>query len=313
MLYPTLSEVRKLAAQYSTIPVCWEVPADHWSPLQLFGALAQEEEQAFLLESINTPDDWQDWSYIGAGSQIGVHEPSDGSCAHCLITPAGEKKIYTIAPEHAATGIIRDMNSPRIPEMPEFVGGFVTAPCTAGCKRAFWFYRELVAYNHRTSTARIIINLQRDADLGAQYQAAEVRAAELATKIERYRLAPQVRDDAPPIAVEGEGTALRVYNAPNSFELYRRLRHAHPAPYLFYIRCGGEELAGLSHTLVENPWMSDYSGVGFGSSSSILKLCIPQISVRHRSDNTEIFASTPQEAQSVLELMRSAKLENHNA
>ncbi len=313
MLFPTLQEVKKLSDQYSTIPVFWEIPADHWSPLQIYAALAQGEEYAFLLESVNTPEHWQSWSYIGAGSELGLHEPADGACAYHFMTPMGETQIYTIAAEHAAFNMLRDMDSPKYERMPEFTGGFVSAPCGKNCTRVYRFYQELVAYNHLKSTAVIVLNLHRGADLAAQYQAAEVRAAEIAAKIERYRLSPQYRDDEPPVEVQMQGTVMHVHNAPDSFELYRRIRYGYPAPNLFYVKHGTEQLAGMSRREVQTPRAWEFSGVGFGCGNDVFKYCIPEIAVHYLEDHAEIIAASSEDGEKVLELMRSAKQENHDA
>lgn len=313
MLFPTLQEVRTLSEQYSTIPVFWEIPADHWSPLQIYAALAQGEEYAFLLESVNTPERWQTWSYIGAGSELGLHVPEDGACAYHFITPMGETQIYTIAAEHAAFNMLRDMESPKYERMPEFTGGFVSAPCGKECTRIYRFYQELVAYNHLKSTAVIILNLHKGADLAAQYQAAEIRAAEIAAKIERCRLSPQYRDDEPPVEAWMEESVMHVRNAPDSFELYRRIRYGYPAPNLFYVKHGDEQFTGMARGEVQIPRTWEFSGVGFGSGSGITKLCTPEIAVRYLEDHAEITAGTPVDMEKVLELMRSAKRENHDA
>ena len=65
MLYPSLETVRELAAQYNTIPVFFTFPADHRTPISIFTALSQDEETAFLLESVNNGSQWDRYSFIG--------------------------------------------------------------------------------------------------------------------------------------------------------------------------------------------------------------------------------------------------------
>lgn len=258
------------------IPVFWEVPADHWSPLQVFAAMSRGEEYAFLLESINTPHTpWQSWSYIGFGSPFGI--------------PAGE---LTKAPAV----------SPCFPEKPELSGGFLRME-NGQCR----MFPEMAAYDHLRSTLVIMLNLYAGTDVAAQYQAAEIRAAEIAAKIEEVRLKPQYRDDEPPIRVQPQDGTLYVENAPDSFELYRRLRSSRPTPYLYYIQAAGECYMGAADAGDEN------GTVGFCSNHGLQKLCTPVISVRYADRHAEISVSDPQDAEMVLELMRSAKLENHTA
>lgn len=276
MLFPTLEEVRRLSENYRMIPVFWEIPADHWSPLQVFAAMSQGEEHAFLLESISTPQaPWQRWSYIGWNSPFGA--------------PAQELADLPAV-------------SPFFPEKPELSGGFLRMQ-DGQCR----MFPEMAAYDHMRSTLTIMVNLYTGTDIAAQYQAAEIRAAEIASKIEGVRLNPQYRDDEPPIEVQPSEGMTSVTNAPDSFELYRRLRSSRPAPYLYYVKADGAYEMGAA----DSP---DAGGtVGFYANHGMQRLCTPVISVRYAENRAEIRSADPQETEQVLALMRSAKLENHDA
>ncbi len=304
MLFPTLEEVRRLSAQYNVIPVFWEIPADHWSPLQIYAALLQEEH-AFLLESIRTPQSWQRWSYIGCSPNLGIRV-QDGKPE---ITAFGSTSAAGGSTLSLVQELLEAKKSPQFPDMPQFTGGFAgcCAKGDAPFDGEFYLYDVLVAYDHLKSTAVLIVNLHCGADLGAQYQAAEIRAAELATKIEQFRLAPQFRDDAPPIAVEQNGCCAAVTNAPDDLELYRRLRSGVPVPYLYHIRNGAQRCMGASQ--VQAPALPE-SGIaaGFWGYNGERITCSPEIAVRYDTAGAAVECRTPEGTAQVLELMRSAKM-----
>ncbi len=306
MLFPTLEEVRQLSERCGVIPVFWEIPADHWSPLQIYAALSQGEEAAFLLESINTPQTWQTWSYIGCRPNLGIRV-TDGTNE---ITAFGSKSTAGSGNTLALVqNLLEAKQSPQFPDMPEFTGGFVGF-CNYGdaplsCE--FHLYDELVAYNHLKSTAVIILNLHRGADLGAQYQAAEIRAAEIATNIERFRLAPQYRDDAPPITAAWNGCSAAVTNAPDSFELYRRLRSKAPAPYLFHIRNAVQQCMGVSYQETAD-FPVNGQLAGFWGYNGLRRTCRSEMTVQYTPDAAYVDCGTREGTEAVLELMRSAKM-----
>lgn len=310
MLIPSYEEVERLSAEYNTIPVFWEIPADHWSPLQMFAALSRGEETAFLLESINTPDSWQSWSYIGCHPSLTIRAENGRNTitAFDSTSPAGENSI-----EALVRAILEAKKSPQFPDMPAFTGGFagfLEHPDNANCE--LHLYDEVVAYHHLRSTAVIIVNLHCGADLAAQYQAAEIRAAEIASKIEGFRLAPQYRDDEPPLTVAWQRTAAQVVHAPDSFELYRRMRSRFPAPCLCYFRYAQTQFAGVSRNLTADIPASG-SSAGFWGYNGIRETCRTEQAVSYRNTwdaRACVMCDDRQDTATVLELMKSAKSEN---
>lgn len=314
MLFPSFEEVQKLSETYSTIPVFWEIAADHWSPLQMFAALAQDSENAFLLESISTPKSWQAWSYIGSAPHLGIRV-TDGKSE---ITAFGSTSAADCSGTmKLAQEIMEARKSPQFAQLPEFTGGFAGF-CTRqdaehdGLSCEFHLYDEIVAYNHLKSTAVIILNLHKGAELSAQYHAAEIRAAELAAKIEAFRLKPQYRDDEPPLTVQQEAHGMfSVAHAPNSFELYRRMRSRFPASYLCYVKQGDRQLAASSEVLTDNLHQNG-TIAGFWSNNGIRRTCCAEKAVQFQNtwdSRASVECRNAEDAQTILTLMKSAKAE----
>ena len=122
-----------------------------------------------------------------------------------------------------------------------------------------------------------MINLDASGNLEEQYKKAELRAAEIAAKIDNYHCRGQFRDDEPAVRVGSNVTEqeyisivnqakekiyagdifqvvlsqrFEIENPPSSFEVYRRLRATNPSPYLYYFKTKDYEIAGASPELL---------------------------------------------------------------
>ncbi len=317
MLYPTLAGVKNMAEHCRIIPVFWEIPADHWSPLQIFAALSADEDDAILLESVNTPGrEWQSWSYVGFASGLRFAVKNGKGVVSAF---GSESVIPYNSLKQTAEQFLRQQQSTEFVRYPLLTSGFAGAyrklELTSIQEYEFSMYDTLVAYDHVKSTAIIIQNLHTGSELAAQYQAAEIRAAEIAAKIERFRLSPQSQEDTPPMQTEwADEKTLAVDNAPDSFEVYRRLRSRFPSPYLFYVKRGMECAFGAGNTLTEET-DSDCNIAGFWDQKGIRKTCLAEQFVACRTwengDRTAMIeCRNPEDAETIAELMRSAKLEN---
>lgn len=292
MLFPSLEKVRELSAQYSTIPVFFTFPADHRTPISIFSALSHNEENAFLLESVNNGTQWDRYSFIGfhparefcaAGVQLRTQE---GESCHIMTCDSPFQKLQEI---------LDAQTSPKFEEFPYFTGGLIgffaydsvrytekkltnVPQDDTGMPDAHLFgYDELVAYDHLNSNAIVIINLHSYDNLEEQYRKAELRAAEIAARIDAAPARGQFRDDEPGIHVDSNVTReeyvamvkkakeyimagdifqvvlsqrFSVENPPDSFEVYRRLRATNPSPYLYYFKTKDYEIAGASPELL---------------------------------------------------------------
>ncbi len=289
MLFPSFDEVTELAKQYQTIPVFFTFAADHRTPISIYAALSQNAENAFILESVNDGTQWDRYSFMGFSPCMEI-QIKDGKT---LVGVGGDfVHVSDSEPLVYLKTLMQKHTSPKFPKMPYFTGGLIgyfaydTVRYTEkklinipeddigmpDCN--LFMYDELIAYDHLNSNAIVMINLHVDStDLMAQYQAAEIRAAEISQQIEVANFHGQVRDDEPPLKITSNMTQeeymsmvrtakeyivagdifqvvlsqrFAMENPPDSFEVYRRLRATNPSPYLYYFKAREYAVAGAS-------------------------------------------------------------------
>lgn len=120
-ILPKLEEFLKLSENYNVIPLYTEIPADLETPISLFYKLFNEREYIFLLESMEGPEKWARFSFIG-------FEP------YLIFKSKGEKIIlqkeqvsqYTSEnPLEELKKLLLKFKAPYIKELPRFWGGAV--------------------------------------------------------------------------------------------------------------------------------------------------------------------------------------------
>ena len=59
-MYPTIEDIRKIAAkgQYKRVPVCREVYADRYTPVEAMRTLRKASRHCYLLESASQTEVW---------------------------------------------------------------------------------------------------------------------------------------------------------------------------------------------------------------------------------------------------------------
>ena len=221
MLYPTIDEVRELLKSYTTVPVFFTLPADHRTPISIFTALSQGEDNAFLLESVNNGTQWDRYSFIGFHPVKEIR----GHGTSLQVTENGASRtVVEPEPFRYLQGLLDAQTSPKIEEYPYFTGGFIgyfaydavrytekkltrVPDDDIGMPDLHLFgYDTLVAFDHLNSNAIVIVNIRRDADIEEQYRAAEVTAAQVAAKIDSCHCRGQFRDDEPAVRVTSNVT-----------------------------------------------------------------------------------------------------------
>lgn len=120
-IYPSKEEFLKLAETYNVIPVYTEIPADLETPISLFYKLFDEREHIFLLESMEGPEKWARFSFIG-------FEP------HLIFKSKGEKiflygeeerEYLSINPLEELKNLLYHYKAPDLVNLPRFWGGAV--------------------------------------------------------------------------------------------------------------------------------------------------------------------------------------------
>ena len=66
-MYPTLENIREIAAkgQYKRVPVCREVYADRYTPVEVMRTLRKASRHCYLLESASQTEVWGRYSFLG--------------------------------------------------------------------------------------------------------------------------------------------------------------------------------------------------------------------------------------------------------
>ena len=124
---PTLDEVRKIAQTglYKRIPVCRELYADRYTPVEVMRTLRKASKHCYLLESASQTEVWGRYSFLGYEPEMEI------TCTDSLMKirhtgGTNEEIIKKVKhPGDTLREIIREYKSPVMEDMPPFTGGLV--------------------------------------------------------------------------------------------------------------------------------------------------------------------------------------------
>lgn len=128
-MYPTKSKIQELATsgQYRRIPVCRELYADRYTPVEVMRTLRKASKHCYLLESASQTEVWGRYSFLGYQPTMEItctdglmkirHTSSDGK--------QEETSRQVSHPGDALREILNQYKSPVLEEMPPFTGGLV--------------------------------------------------------------------------------------------------------------------------------------------------------------------------------------------
>ena len=128
-MYPTLETIRQFAQrkEYRRIPLCRELYADRYTPVEVMRTLRKASRHCYLLESASQTEVWGRYSFLG-------YEPSmeitctDGTLKIRKTDVQGktEEIIKQVThPGDTLREIIREYKTPVMENMPPFTGGLV--------------------------------------------------------------------------------------------------------------------------------------------------------------------------------------------
>jgi len=129
MMYPTFDEIKTMAAsgEFKRIPVCRELFADRYTPVEVMRTLRKAGEHCYLLESASQTEVWGRYSFLGYDPVMEI-TCTDGHLTIRDKTGGGteKEKSFTVAhPGDVLRKIIADNKSPVMTGMPAFTGGLV--------------------------------------------------------------------------------------------------------------------------------------------------------------------------------------------
>ena len=202
MLYPEIQTVKELLKEYRNVPTFYELLMDSYTPVHLFNALHERYENCFILESVDNKDQWSRYSYIGIEPKQRITLDKHKAYVEEL---SGEREITDVDdPISFFSGLIEKNKAPQFPNRPKLTGGMMGYfsydvvryfektlgnPPTddLGLPDAELFnYDKLVAYDHLTNKAVIILNVNADDDADAKYAECERKAAEIEEVLRSY-------------------------------------------------------------------------------------------------------------------------------
>lgn len=201
MIYPSIKEAKEKYSEYNVFPVVKEILSDSFTPIHIFKALKRDEENAFILESVNNGNQWGRYSFIGINPKIEV-KINRGTAQLIENGKVTEEQIDS--PVDYLQNILENYKAPKIKGMPNFTGGFagyfgydtvrytekklvnVPEDDTMMPDCHLFLYDEVVAYDHLNSKIIIIINIYNDKDIEQQYKDAEKRMDKIIDKINSF-------------------------------------------------------------------------------------------------------------------------------
>jgi anthranilate synthase component 1 len=285
------AELEALARDYRRIPLWKSIPALERSPADVFLALKNLSRQCFILESLEDPERWGRYTFIGYDPKLEI------TCVNGTlnIRNGTDLRIETATPGSYIRQIIEDNRSPQVPGLPPFTGGLVgyfsydyikysetglnlDAEDQEGFKDAdLMLFDKLVVFDNHERKIFIIVNFSAAA-LEENYRRALGDLEYLAGIVEKGRKA-----EPPPLRIRSpfrslfdrdrycsmvekakhhirEGDIFQVVLSNrleadvegSLFDTYLILRKLNPSPYMFYFSSDDIEIAGASpETLVK--------------------------------------------------------------
>lgn len=295
MLYPALSEVNEALQEYPLVPVFREVLSDTCTPIHIFNALRSQEETCCILESVENSQQWGRYSYIGIRPKAEIQIKNGMlSFRHNGVTA----KTPVENPIAFLSCLMEEYRSAVFPERPKLTSGLIGYFAYDTVRYLektlvhppeddldmpdchLFLYDEIIAYDHLTSKAVIILNVSRkQGDPKTQYQACEARAEELAGFLKSYVPQPGEKKAVGDLQVHSNVTReefmanvekakeyirdgdlfqivlsqrFELDQPPDSFDVYRMLRATNPSPYLYFFQHPDYHIAGASPEMLVN-------------------------------------------------------------
>lgn len=288
MFLPKLEEIKELAQQYNTIPLCKEIYADVVTPITLLRRIAGMSKRYFLLESIEGGEKWGRYSFLGFDPIMRVR------CKNAEVTIEsldGVETVSTKKPLEVLRKLLSKYKAPKIDGLPPFTGGFVgyfaysmigyaepVLKLKPGDENDFdmMLFDRVIAYDHLKQKIDICVNVRTD-DLENSYSDAQKRISEVERLINSNSPLPNmpcpehtefecnVSKEEYCRIVERTKEYIRngdIFQAVISRRFtadfdgslinpYRVLRTTNPSPYMVFLGIDGEEVMSTSpETLV---------------------------------------------------------------
>ena len=141
-MYPTFEKIREMATgDYKRIPICKELYADSYTPVEMMRILQKASHHCYLLESASQSEAWGRYSFLGYDPSmeitctdgiLRIRKNSktetfgrSGNAAESSTESSTEEVRQVAHPGDAIREIISQYKSPVMDDMPTFTGGLV--------------------------------------------------------------------------------------------------------------------------------------------------------------------------------------------
>lgn len=204
-MYPTLEELRQLKQNdtYRRFPVCRELYADRYTPVEMMRILRKASKHCYLLESASQTEQWGRYSFLG-------YDPSaeftctDGKMKIRRLDETGWEEEIGKKVDHPGEilrEVIEENRTPVLPGFPPFTGGLVgyfsydyikySEPKLQLAKEPDRDFRDMdlmlfdqvIAFDHYRQKVFLITGVRAD-DLESSYQEAEEKLETMARMIQ---------------------------------------------------------------------------------------------------------------------------------
>lgn len=289
---PSYEEIQKLkqSGQYDLVPLSCEILSDCCTPIEAMKILKSVSSHCFLLESINDPQTWGRYTFLGYNPLMEI------TCADdTLFINDKPHPLNGTSPLPALRNLLSEYRSCRLEGLPPFTGGLVgyfsydfigyvepTARCEVEDGDAFkdldlMLFNKIIAFDNLRQKITLIDNVP--IDLNEQQYEAACKTLESMARLLHSKDAPNPPAGkllSKPEALfskeqycsmvkkarhhiyEGDIFQIVLSNRIGAdfegslFNTYRILRTLNPSPYMFYFSGTDVEVAGASpETLVK--------------------------------------------------------------
>ncbi len=289
MLYPNKEEVKELLNDYTIVPVFYEMLIDSSTPVRLFASLKGKYKNCFILESVDNAEQWGRYSFIGINPKTEIKVIGDKSY---IIDENGTEVLDYKNPVELFNGILKKYKSPVFSDKPKLTGGLmgyfgydtirsiekkltnIPGDDLKMPDANMFLYDEIIAYDHLTNKAIIILNIHKYDDIDEMYDKCIHKTREIAKVLNTLPLldksdtnssgemivnSSSTKDEfigmvnaAKEHIVNGDisqvvlSQRFEIDNPPSPFNVYRMLRSTNPSPYLYYFENNDYCVAGAS-------------------------------------------------------------------
>ena len=216
-MYPTFDKIREMAAgDYKRIPICKELYADSYTPVEMMRILQKASHHCYLLESASQSEAWGRYSFLGYDPSmeitctdgiLRIRKNSktetfgrSGNAAESSTENSTEEVRQVAHPGDAIREIVSQYKSPVMDNMPTFTGGLVgyfsydyikysepKLKLTSEGQQDFrdmdlMLFNEVIAFDHYRQKIMLITGVMTE-DIEGSYQKAEETLEDMAKLI----------------------------------------------------------------------------------------------------------------------------------